>query len=161
MIPPAFAAEVVCLLARVAEGATEVPPSSNAGPFTERCQRVTGNRPPDPWCASFVAMVGVLACGDAWPLPKTASCQALHDFAITHGVIYTTPAVGDVFLIWHPELHRFAHTGFVIGDGNLTISGNTSGAGSREGWMVGQRVWTFTAADRFIRWTQLLPGGFP
>jgi hypothetical protein len=65
-----------------------------------------------------------------------------------------------VFLLWYPKLNRFAHTGFCVadlGDGTwLTHDGNTSGAGSREGWMKAEQKRRFKPEDRFIRWINLL-----
>mgnify|MGYP001434088626 FL=1 len=152
--------DLLILLARATVGASEVPPNTNSGPFVERCQKVTGNKKGDPWCASFIAMLGQLAFGAAWPLPLTGGCQALHDAALAKNLIQVSPVRGDLFLVWHAELSRFAHVGLVTGEpiGNTapTISGNTSGGGSREGWLVGERVWTFTGKDRFIRWAHLI-----
>ena len=132
------------------EGAFEIQP--NAGPFVERILATLGLPKGNPWCAAFVYATGTTMAGTDWPLPKTAGCQALYDFAMKKKWIRTTPQRGDVFLIWHAELARFAHTGFMLDDTDLTISGNTSGAGSRDGWLVGKRRWTFAPADRFIRW---------
>ena len=79
------------------------------------------------WCASFVSMVGQTALGSAWPLPLTAGCQVLADVATKKKILKATPAVGDVFLIWHPSMGRFAHTGFVLAVNPIvTISGNTT-----------------------------------
>lgn len=154
----------VDLVLRVADGsigASEVPAGTNAGPYVERCQAVTGNAKGAPWCASWVARIGVAALGKRWPLPKTGGCQVLHDFAKPRGILRDTPQTGDVFLIWHPELNRFAHTGFVAlhraGHRARTFEGNTSSAGVREGWIVADRERVFSAADRFIRWTDLVP----
>lgn len=145
--------DLVLAVALACEGASEVPANTNRGPFVERCQRVTGNQPGDPWCASWVAMVGQAALGKRWPLPLTGGCQVLYDVSKKKRRIVTSPKRGDVFLIWHKALGRFGHTGFCIDDAGDTISGNTSGAGSREGWIVGRRKWAFTPEDRFIRWS--------
>lgn len=152
--------DLVLRVAAATVGASEVPANTNAGPFVERCQKVTGNTKGQPWCASFVAMVGEAALGPLWPVVKTGGCQPLHDWALGRGVVHEQPTIGDVFLVWHAELGRFAHTGFVLAvrpDGNChTIEGNTSGAGSREGWMVAQRTRRFRPEDRFVRWTELV-----
>lgn len=144
-------------------GASEHPPNTNSGPYVERVQKVTGNSKGAPWCASEVADTGVKALGKLWPLPLTASCQALADFAKLKKCRFLKPERGDVFLIWHPGLGRFAHTGFIVqvgvavADGScLTDEGNTSGGGSREGWMKARRVRRFKPEDRFIRWAMLL-----
>ena len=67
---------------------------------------------------------------------------------------------GDIFLVWFPSLKRFGHTGLVLSrnpDGSLeTREGNTSGAGSREGWMVADRTRTLGKFDRVVRWVDAL-----
>jgi len=154
--------DAVDLVLRVdskSEGAIET--GNNRGPYVERVLAVTGNPPGDPWCAAEVADTGVKALGKLWPLPLTASCQALANFAKAKGIRFLQPQRGDVFLLWYPSLGRFAHTGFCIQplpDGRwLTHDGNTSGAGSREGWMKAKQKRKFKPEDRFIRWVNLLP----
>jgi len=155
----------VDLLLRVSAasvGASEHPPNTNAGPYVERVQRRTGNAKGDAWCASQVTDWGVLAFGDAWPVRRTASCAQMGAWAASTGCLVEGPAhVGDLFLIWFPKLGRFAHVGLVTGvhaDGRIsTREGNTSGAGSREGWMVADRTRTLSPKDRLIRWTEVFP----
>ena len=152
--------DLVLRVASATVGASETPADTNSGPFVEACQKVTGNKKGDPWCASWVARMGVRALGDLWPIEKTGGCQALHDFGLKHGAIDSAPIAGDIFLVWHQELGRFAHTGFVVevlNDGMCrTYEGNTSGAGSREGWMVAERTRRFKPSDRFLRWTPMV-----
>lgn len=157
MTLPLSAVELVLHVARATVGAGEVG-GPNAGPFVERCQKITGNKPPDPWCASFVAMVGVEALGADWPVPKTASCTALGEWAKAQGALYTSPLVGDIFLLHFASLGRFAHTGFILTASDLprTIEGNTNVDGSREGWLVAERTRRFGLNDRFVRWTKVL-----
>lgn len=166
------AVELLVRAARVAVGAGEFPLGTNRGPFVERCQAVTGNKPPDPWCASCVAMIGTDALKEQWPLPKTASCQTLYEFCEKKGAIVETPEYGDLFFIWHAEMKpapRFAHVGIYVGKAwptdRLTISGNTTSPkdanvedpkASREGWCVAEKPWPFKSADRFARWARLL-----
>lgn len=153
--------DLVLRVSAKSEGASEHPPNSNAGPYVERVQKVTGNRKGDPWCASEVADTGRIALGKDWPLPLTGGCQVLADYAKAKGVRFLKPERGDVFLIWHPELGRFAHAGFCVdplaGELWRTHEGNTSGGGSREGWMKAQRERRFKPEDRFVRWVMLLP----
>ena len=138
------------------EGVCESPPNTNHGPYVERVLKQVGLKAGDPWCAAALYDIGYQALGKLWPLPKTGGCAVLGGFATIHDILEETPEIGDVFLIYHAALKRFGHTGIVIGAGNLTLSGNTSGAGLREGWLTGRRVWSFTPQDRFIRWTSLL-----
>lgn len=153
--------DLVLTVSSAGVGGTEVPVASNRGPFVEPRLKLVGCKPGDPWCAADVAFTGHLALGAAWPLPLTGGCQALYEWAVKHGCIATTPSRGDVFLIWHPELGRFGHTGFVVNvpaSGPCTThEGNTSGGGSREGWLKAERQRVFKPEDRFIQWTAKLP----
>jgi hypothetical protein len=148
--------ELVLIVAAATEGATENPTNSNGGPYVQRVLKRTGLGPGLPWCAAYVADVGVIALQERWPLPKTASCAALGEHAARAGILEEKPQVGDVFLVHYPSLGRFAHTGFVTAvraDGKIeTIEGNTNDGGSRDGWGVFRRVRTPQAKDRFIRW---------
>lgn len=161
------ATELTLRLARVAVGASEVPTGSNKGPFVRRCLRAAGLPEGLPWCVGFVQLVGRTALGAAWPLPVTGGCAVVGDWAKRRGVLEDEPAPGDLFLLWllvkdkeHPAgLWRFAHVGFIDGpkepEGWPTIEGNTSGEGSREGWIVAARHRNFAPADKFVRWIDL------
>lgn len=155
--------DLVLRIALATEGACESPPLSNAGPFVVRVLKGVGLAKGQPWCAAQLYDWGTKALGPAWPLPKTGGCQVLADFATSKKILKTMPRVGDAFLIWHPELGRFAHTGLVLAvysDGScLMIAGNTSGAGVRDGWLVGVRTARFAPADRFVRWATLVKEG--
>lgn len=151
--------ELVLRVSAASVGATEVPANSNAGPYVERVLATVGLKKGDPWCAAQVYDWGRTALGPLWPLPKTGGCAMLGEFAAAKRVLFDTPMVGDVFLIWHAELGRFAHTGLIRSresNGWGTREGNTSGAGSREGWLVADRVRTFTGKDKFVRWRTLV-----
>lgn len=157
--------EAVDLVLRVAKsrvGACEVPANSNAGPFVERVLKNVGLGKGYPWCAADVFDIGTIALDDRWPLPKTASCAALGEFATAHNILVEKPQRGDVFLLWEKVggVWRFAHTGFVElvhADGACdTSEGNTNGAGSRDGWLHWEKTRYFAAKDRFVRWTNLL-----
>jgi hypothetical protein len=164
-----IALDAIDLVLRVASkgtGGTEVPANSNKGPFVEPILQSVGLAPGNPWCAADVYDTGRKALEAQWPLPKTGSCYALGEFAKAHGILMDQPERGDVFLVWElvDGQWRFAHTGFVRSVlGPLlcaTQEGNTSGAGSREGWMDAQRTRQFQPADKFVRWVTLL-GGAP
>lgn len=152
------------MLLRVAlatEGAQEV--GNNAGAYVERIQARCGVPKGSPWCACAVTDWGLQAFGAAWPLPRTAGCQHLADYAKGASILKTAPEKGDVFLIWHAALGRFGHTGLIVRTDTtppLTISGNTTaphgGGDPREGWVVALKPWVFKKEDRFIRWRELL-----
>lgn len=152
--------DLVLRVAAATEGASEVPANTNSGPFVEPTLRLVGLKKGDPWCAAWLYRIGATALPGLWPLPATGGCAALDEFAVAHHVRMTKPERGDAFLIYHASLKRMGHVGLVLSvnaDGSAeTISGNTSGAGSREGWIVGKRTWHFAAEDRFIRWANLL-----
>jgi hypothetical protein len=106
------------------------------------------------------------ALRSTWPLPATASCYELGEFARERGWLLEKPALGDVFLLHSKELKRFAHTGVVVelvqsyGSGAeasyvcTTVEGNTNADGSRNGNTTLRKTRRFSIAngDRFIRW---------
>jgi len=165
--------ELVLRVAQATVGAGEYPPSTNRGPYVERVQRRTGNKPPDPWCASYVTDVGVHALGSDWPVVHSASVMAICAWALKHKCRYLVtgneqgvPQRGDLYALYNVRLKRWAHIGFVLNvDASNAlrvevIDGNTSKAGvadpslDRDGWLVAQKWRTLTGADRLIRWRQ-------
>jgi hypothetical protein len=152
--------ELVLRVASATVGATEIPANTNSGPYVERVLALCGLSKGQPWCACEVANVGIAALGTSWPVPHTGGCQALYDWGSKKSIVKVMPQRGDIFLIWHPELGRFAHTGFIItqklSGAWKTHEGNTSGSGSREGWIVAERERRFSDRDRFLRWADLL-----
>lgn len=143
----------------------------NHGQVVETFLKLTGNSPGDPWCAAFVSFVGwrallnitptTLKRASAWPLPRTAGCKVLGDFAAKQGILMGKPEVGDVFLKYYASKRRFAHTGFVLSvldDGTcLTLEGNTNQKPEeRNGWGVFIKKQHFKVSDRFVRWQVLI-----
>ena len=153
--------DLVLRVSTAGVGGAEVPANSNNGPFVVPRLKLCGCKAGDPWCMADVSYTGHTALGEAWPIPLTASCQFAYEWAVKQGCIATTPSRGDVFLVWHPELGRFGHAGFVVNvptSGPCTThEGNTSGGGSREGWLKAERQRVFKPEDRFIQWTAKLP----
>jgi hypothetical protein len=159
--------DLVLAVAAGKQGAAESPPGSNAGPFPERVQKVTGNTKGDAWCASNVADTGSIACAAAglkWPLPLTGSVPVLAEFAQKNGILVRTPQRGDLWLMWSESLKRFAHTGLVrsVSTDLRTIAvqaGNTvrpnAGGDVREGWLDWVRTETVGPKDAFVRWINL------
>lgn len=145
--------EVVLRFAKSQLYVREIGP--NAGQVVEQYQKEAGASKGDPWCACGVSWCGKHALEDEWPLIVSASCQALYEDAKKKGLVRDAPKRGDVFLMWHAELGRYAHTGFVESAerANFTsLEGNTNPGGGRDGygWFRRQRV-----ADqkfKFIRW---------
>lgn len=138
-------------------GVQEKPKNSNRGTQIDYWIAECGLDPAGayPWCAAFVGQMGRQAEGHAWPVPRTASVAAIAAWAAASNRIVTTPQAGDLFLLWSPELKRFAHVGIVLtvnGSSYSTIEGNTNAGGGREGFGVFARVRGVVATTRFVRW---------
>ena len=157
--------DLVLKVAAATVGACESPPNTNAGPYVKRVLASTGLPEGHPWCAAWTTDVGVIALGAAWPVLKSASVQQQCEWAAKAQCRYVatkTPAKpGDLFCLWYPKLNRWAHIGLVVSvakDGKTceTLEGNTSGNGSREGWMVARKTRVLGPRDRLIRWVDVL-----
>jgi hypothetical protein len=91
------------------------------------------------WCAAFVSWCfdqsGIDALHNAWapawfPAGKTIYTKGKHNAIV--------PRKADVFGVYHANLKRIGHVGFIDswppdGDYVITVEGNTNNAGSREG----------------------------
>jgi hypothetical protein len=148
---------------RACKGAKES--GVNAGTFVTWVQQQTGNANGDPWCASLQAKVGFALLRDKWPVPLTAACKAVGDWATKQGCLKTEPQVGSLMLFWGEKDSRgarFNHIGCVIKviDSNtvVTIEGNTSeGPGLiREGAGCFERTRNIGPRDRFVFWWEAL-----
>lgn len=148
-------------------GFTEQGP--NSGQVVDAFLKSVGLKPGQPWCAAFLSYCGARAFSitgkSTWPVPMAGGCAYLGSWATKKKVLYTTGQPGDLALFYYPKMKRFAHIGALVapvpGKPNtwITIEGNTSGGGSREGWMVRkfeERVIDPAAGHRFIRWVNLL-----
>lgn len=145
--------EAIALLARSQLWVREEG-GENRGQVVEHYLATVSQAAGQPWCAAFVSWVGSQAI-PVWPLPKTASCQALFNAATSLKLVETAPSPGAIFLIWRPTLGHFGHTGFALeqsGSAWKTIEGNTNPDGGREGYGVFERLRHFAPTDRFIRW---------
>lgn len=150
----------VLAVARAEVGVREEPRGSNGGPRVLQYLASVGIRRPAYWCAAFVSWVGREALGDAWPLPMTASCDVLLDFARRHGILVEhNPRPSDVFLVMASPSDA-THTGYAAGvtpDSIATIEGNSNDDGSRNGYEVAARpARARTGRLRYIRWTDLI-----
>ncbi|MBS1940305.1 MAG: CHAP domain-containing protein [Bacteroidetes bacterium] len=108
----------------------------NDGPEVERYLAHVGLGKGNAWCAAFVSY-HLSGCGV--DNPRSAWSPA---FALPKDQVWTprkasrSPRPGDVFSIYYPALGRVGHVGLVRewqGLYILTIEGNTSDPGSREG----------------------------
>jgi len=132
------------------EGIREVG-GANRGPEVERFLRTVKKPPGLAWCAAFVCTCVLEAyqrnyndAGNVGPIPEktlpiplTAGVMALWALAPVNR--RTGPRPGAIFIIdkgLGSSGARIGHTGFVVsveGQHILTIEGNTSMAGSRDG----------------------------
>ncbi|MES2455794.1 MAG: peptidoglycan-binding protein [Bacteroidota bacterium] len=121
----------------------------NDGVQVEAFLSAAGLKKGNPWCAAFVSWVHQQAGYNA---PRTGWSPAL--FPVNRLVKAAAP--GNVFGIYFPALKRIAHCGFVTrrhGSWVVTVEGNTSIAGSREGDGVYQRMRHFRTLSKYADWT--------
>lgn len=116
----------------------------NDGAPVEAIQQSTGNKRGDAWCASFVYFVGRVLnwLGLRWPLPRTASCDELLEFARRKNILRREAQRGFLVLVMRSPTDAI-HVAFVDGDGTPafpTIEGNTNPSGGRDGYGVFQRT---------------------
>ncbi|MET3112960.1 hypothetical protein AAKU52_000679 [Pedobacter sp. CG_S7] len=120
----------------------------NDGSRVKAYLAAVGLKPGAPWCAAFVSWVFLQA---GFTQPKTAWSPDLFPAAR----LKITPEPGLVFGIYFPELKRIAHAGFVAevkGDWIITLEGNTTMAGSREGDGVYRKWRSRKTIHRFAEW---------
>jgi hypothetical protein len=150
---------------------------NNRGEMVELMLRDVNEPPGAPWCAAYVRRAGHYALLDPltnrsrWPLPDTASCQALADFAAAKGILSFVPMRGDLFVLRTDTRIGFHHTGFIWSvtdthdgydcmtiEGNTTADGTPSPSQSTADGQVTIRTRTFPhgGTTRFIDWMRLL-----
>jgi hypothetical protein len=135
---------------------------ANRGEAVDRMIRATGLVPPQPWCMAYVNWCGQAALDLLWPLPMAAGCQFVAEAAQKLGMLKVlevgvVPERGSIFLLWGESVHRYRHTGFVLGADAESgwyrcIEGNTNDDGSPEGTGVFKRRRQFTGKDAIINW---------
>jgi len=109
-----------------------------------------GIKSPAPWCAAFVSWCFKRA---GFPLPGTAWSPAL----FPEGRMVKDVKPGYVFGIYFPSLRRIGHCGIIIGlqgDLCMTVEGNTSIFGSREGDGVYRRLRHQRTIAKFSDWVR-------
>lgn len=145
-------ANKVIELAKQSIGVKEETP--NWGKWVQVYLKFVGLFTPNPWCAAFVAYkihqaAGQLNIKSKWP--KSGYVQGVVNWAKKNTFILRAPQSNSVFAVWHPDLNRYAHIGFIIEikkykSGRvdfLSVEGNSNTDGGREGKeVVSQwRVW--------------------
>lgn len=104
----------------------------NRGLRVEAIQHWSAGTFGDSWCAEFVTMVLDLFFQGNAPIPRTGSCETIHQLAKSSGTLTDTPSIGDIVL--HLNSAGVAHhCGFVTQLHPLTsIAGNTSPDGASD-----------------------------
>lgn len=168
-LPPEVGPHVAKLVLQEAHhylGVQETPRSSNRGVEIDYWLTQTFTTVPKaqrlgaPWCQAWAWCMGQQALGYRWPVPRTASVQAVYQWAETARCLAEQPREGDLFLLWHAGLNRYAHIGFVtqvLPTGAFkSLEGNTNPGGSRDGWGVYERERGPGGKMAFVRWTNAL-----
>jgi hypothetical protein len=153
-------ADVVLMWALKYVGTAEIPPHLNRGPLIDAWVTRVGSPLGSPWCAAYAWCMGAEALGTRWPVVKSGSCQAIYDWAKQKDCLVAAPAPGDLFLLYHAELSRYAHVGYVRSvrsDRLGTVEGNTNTDGSRDGWGVFARERLMSSRLAYVRWAKVVP----
>ena len=133
----------------------EVPLGSNSGPAVDSYNRAARASKGSFWCMSFVYWCFVQASvrtHESNPMPRTAACDYLYDWAKGKHKLTRQPQRGDIFLVKGGE-YGHCHTGIVTGaqGGSVrTIEGNTNNDGSSNGIGVFARTRSVGSCD-FVR----------
>src|SRR5688572_21553262 len=82
----------------------------NRGQMVEMFLKTVGLGSGKPWCLAYLSHVGYWALSDPiagqslWPLPATASCWVLGEYAREKNVLMKLPQRGDIFLKFDPNV---------------------------------------------------------
>lgn len=136
----------ICIEARKYEGVKET--SKNRSPQIDKWLIRVKKRPGRPWCIAYAWCMVDDACTELKiknPLPPVAGAHYLIQIAKQRKLFSDKPGVGFLFCIDHgvdKQGNKLGHGGIVLEvhkDWLLTIEGNTSGDGYREGNQVAIR----------------------
>lgn len=137
--------------------------STNAGQCIDEWLRRVGWTRPAPWCMAYATCMGKDMLGDAWPVPMTASCDVVLEWARKKKVVYNSPVRGDLALrLASPN--DADHTFFIVDVRRTgtdiffsTIEGNTGLAGQREGTAVLSHERLLKPGKYvFVRWVEAM-----
>jgi hypothetical protein len=136
-------------------GVREEPAGSNRGAKVDAYNAASGAGNGALWCMSFVYWCFQQAAsqtGQSNPMPKTAYCPYLLQWAKDNNKLVTTPQRGDIFLVkgLRDGKPSVIHTGIVTGGSIQTIEGNTNNDGSANGIGVFTRTRS-TSTCYFVR----------
>jgi len=119
-------------------GVREEPAGSNRGAKVDAYNAAAGVGNGALWCMSFVYwsfQQAAAQVGQPNPMPKTAYCPFLYQWAKDNQKLVTTPQRGDIFLVkgLRDGKPSVIHTGIVTGGSINTVEGNTNNDGSSNG----------------------------
>jgi hypothetical protein len=142
-------------IAMAENGVREEPLGSNRGAKVDAYNAASGAGNGALWCMSFVYWSFAQAAsrlGKTNPMPKTAYCPYLYNWAVQNHKLATTPQRGDIFLVkgLRDGKASVVHTGIVTGGTVSTIEGNTNNDGSSNGIGVFTRTRSI-ASCYFVR----------
>ncbi len=140
---------------------------ANTGPAVRLFLRAANINEPAAWCAAFInlcAELGGAILNVVSPLEKVPRQAFVQDYW-TYGVLqgwevkFEQARAGDLFLLWHRRLERYAHIGFVDcvdleARSFTTVEGNTNDDGGREGYKVSIRTRNASAGTVFLRFSE-------
>jgi len=143
-------------------GKQEQPRGSNWGPAVSAYLSYVNINFPAPWCAAFTAyLLHNVSCERNYPtsgLVADWSKGQWAEYVVADRrkgpITYADIRPGDFFTIFYPKLRRDGHIGLVIEVRPtyiVTIEGNTSANGSREGFIVRQHQRSISNLSRIIR----------
>lgn len=92
-LPPEWRVRVLVAASSLAVGKCET--GENSGTIPEYCQRITGNKPPDYWCASAVARLFERGLRRRSPVLLTASCEQQRQRAMKRRALRTRQEFDD------------------------------------------------------------------
>ncbi|QDU27253.1 Zinc D-Ala-D-Ala carboxypeptidase precursor [Anatilimnocola aggregata] len=119
-------------------GVREEPAGSNRGAKVDAYNAAAGVNNGALWCMSFVYwsfQQAAAQTGQPNPMPQTAYCPFLYQWARDNQKLVTTPQRGDIFLVkgLRDGKPSVIHTGIVTGGSINTVEGNTNNDGSANG----------------------------
>jgi len=103
--------------------------NQNDGPRVEEYLRCVGLKKGQPWCAAFVSYIFQKG---GFAKPRSGWSLAL----FPAGRLARSALAGNLIGIYFPEYKRIAHVGIIVkqeGDWIISVEGNTSLSGSRDG----------------------------
>ncbi|WP_425617944.1 peptidoglycan-binding protein [Anatilimnocola sp. NA78] len=160
-LPPPAGAVISTLVEKAVQialaenGVREEPAGSNRGAKVDAYNAAAGVGNGALWCMSFVYwsfQQAAAQTGQTNPMPKTAYCPFLYQWAKDHQKLVTTPQRGDIFLVkgLREGKPSVIHTGIVTGGSINTVEGNTNNDGSSNGIGVFTRTRS-TSSCYFVR----------